>query len=335
MKDSSLLLRLVHESMVGLNVDVNTIYKKMGVRSSHIEDTKSRLKHNVTDRFWAIAEELTGDRDIGLKVARNLPPYKGQVLEYLFLSSPTFGDGLRRALNYQRLLSDVAQSYLTVQGDDAQLVLNTKMGSRVNRHFVQCITRGIIEFFESVTNGQFKTTRMDFVFDDSDDNGEYQKTFNTPKIYFNQAENAIHFNASVLDQKSIHAEPELLKLHEKVAGEHVARLEQEDLIQDVRKIIGELLETQEVSLDMVAQHLELSPRNLRTALAAADTNFNQILSDYRSLLAKRLLVQTNESVEEIVYLTGFSEPSTFYRAFKRWTGQTPIEYRKQRKGSRI
>lgn len=334
MKDSSLLLRLVHESMVGLNVDVDTIYKKMGVRSSHIEDTRTRLKHNVTDRFWAITEEVTGDCNIGLKVARNLPPFKGQVLEYLFLSSPTFGDGLRRALNYQRLLSDVAQSYLEVNGDDAQLVLNTKMGSKVNRHFVQCISHGIIEFFKSVTNGQFKTTRMDFVFDDTDESGEYRKTFGADS-FFNQTENAIHFNASVLNEKSIHAEPELLSLHEKVAGEHVARLEQEDLVQDVRKVIGELLETQEVSLDMVAQHLEMGPRNLRASLAAADTNFNQILSDYRSLLAKRLLVRTNESVEEIVYLTGFSEPSTFYRAFKRWTGQTPVEYRKDRKGSRI
>lgn len=333
MKDSSLLLRLVHESLVRLNVDVNTIYKQMGVRSSHIEDTKSRLKHDATDRFWAITEEVTNNQNIGLKVAQNLPPFKGQVLEYLFFSSPTFGDGLRRALDYQRLLSDVAQSYLIVEGDDAQLVLNTKMGSKLNRHFVQCLGHGIIEFFKSVTDNQFQVTRLDFAFDDSGDPEEYQKTFNT-KIHFNQVDNSIHFDASVLEYRSIHAEPELLQLHEKVAGEHVARLEQQDLVQDVRKIIGELLESQEVSLDMVAHHLNLTARNLRTALAAADTNFNQILSDYRSLLAKRLLVRTNESVEEIVYLTGFSEPSTFYRAFKRWTGQTPVEYRKERKNSR-
>ena len=42
----------------------------------------------------------------------------------------------------------------------------------------------------------------------------------------------------------------------------------------------------------------------------------------------RLLAGTEESIDEIVYLTGFSEPSTFYRAFKRWVGMTPIEYRK-------
>jgi AraC-like DNA-binding protein len=58
-----------------------------------------------------------------------------------------------------------------------------------------------------------------------------------------------------------------------------------------------------------------------------------LLADYRCTLAKRLLANTDETIDEIVYLTGFSEPSTFYRAFKRWTQVTPIEYRNQKKVS--
>ncbi|MFQ1046225.1 helix-turn-helix domain-containing protein, partial [Acinetobacter sp. NIOH-H-8] len=69
---------------------------------------------------------------------------------------------------------------------------------------------------------------------------------------------------------------------------------------------------------------------LRTQLSEANTSFQQILSDYRCRLAKKLLANTSESVERIVYLTGFSEPSTFYRAFKRWTNETPVEYRKRK-----
>lgn len=115
----------------------------------------------------------------------------------------------------------------------------------------------------------------------------------------------------------------------------MARLEQQDMVQEVKRVVGELLERQEVSLELVTQKLNMSARQLRSTLTQADTNFNQILADYRCMLAKRLLVRTNESVEEIVYLTGFSEPRTFYRAFKRWTDMTPIEYRKQKSGSRL
>ena len=65
-------------------------------------------------------------------------------------------------------------------------------------------------------------------------------------------------------------------------------------------------------------------------LAEAGTSFSQVLNDYRHQLAKRLLAKTDESIAEIVYLTGFSEPSTFYRAFKRWEGLTPVEYRRRK-----
>jgi len=54
-----------------------------------------------------------------------------------------------------------------------------------------------------------------------------------------------------------------------------------------------------------------------------------VVSQFRYRLSCRLLAATDESIDEIVYLTGFSEPSTFYRAFKRWSGMTPIEYRRQ------
>ena len=98
-----------------------------------------------------------------------------------------------------------------------------------------------------------------------------------------------------------------------------------------KPVIGEILETGQVNLEQVASKLGIKPRTLRTRLAEANTNFNQLLADYRCNLAKRLLANTNETIDEIVYLTGFSEPSTFYRAFKRWTGVTPIEYRNQKK----
>ena len=328
-----MLLRLVHESMLKLNLDTQAIYQKCGVTAAHIQDTRSRLKHNNTDIFWDVVEDISQDEYVGLHVAENLPPYKGHVLEYLFLSSHTFGDGLNRALNYQRLLTDIAACYLEVANDNASFVLDTKLGNKLNHHFAECISLGIIRFFRSVTNNEFTPTCIDFMFDEPLDVSEYNRIFNC-KIRFSQDQTIIHFSSDVLNCKSMHAEPELLRLHEQVAEQHVAKLEQEDMVFDVRRVIGELLDNQEVSLELVAQKLDMPPRHLRTRLSLASTNFNQILADYRSLLAKRLLVRTNESIDEIVYLTGFSEPSTFYRAFKRWTGLTPVEYRKAKKGSR-
>ena len=76
----------------------------------------------------------------------------------------------------------------------------------------------------------------------------------------------------------------------------------------MRRAIGSTLESGETTLETVAAQLNITPRRLRTQLSEANTSFQQILSDYRCRLAKRLLASTNESVERIVYLTGFSEP---------------------------
>jgi AraC-like DNA-binding protein len=333
MKESSILLRLVHESLLKLNLDANAIYRKCGVTLEHVKDTSTRHSYSANNVFWQSAEEMTGNKNIGLHVAEAMPLYRGQVLEYLFLSSPNFGEGLKRALHYQRLLTDVSSAYLEVAESNAILVLDTKLGDQLIRHYNECVVLGLIRFFESLTDNNFNVSAIDFIYPEPEDISEYKRIYDC-ELRFSQKVNAIHFNADVLAHHSIHAEPELLRLHEKVAGEHVARIEQEDMVLDVRRAIGELLESQEVSLEMVSASMNMTTRNLRSALSLAGTSFNQVLSDYRSLLAKRLLVQTNESIEEIVYLTGFSEPSTFYRAFKRWTDTTPIEYRKAKKGSR-
>ncbi|WP_396586790.1 AraC family transcriptional regulator [Bermanella sp. R86510] len=332
MKDSAYLLRLVHEAMMAMNLDVNAIYGQVGVTQKHVNGSQERFSHSATHQFWKAAESVTGNTHIGLQVAKHLPPYRGQVLEYLFLSSPTFGDGLTRALNYQRLLSDVVQSYLDIDGQQATFVLDTVLGRDLSRHYTVCISYGVMQFFKTVTQGEFTLERMDFMFSADGYEHDYEAIFACP-VRFNQANTAMVFNKNILDVKSDHAQPELVKLHEQLASEHVARLEQQDLINNVKKIIGELLDSQDVTLDAVSSRLGMSQRYLRSALAQAGTSFNQVLADYRSMLAKHLLLQTHESIEQIVFLTGFSEPSTFYRAFKRWTGQTPIEFRQNGKAS--
>jgi AraC-like DNA-binding protein len=262
--------------------------------------------------------------------------FRGQVLEYLFLSSPTFGDGLKRAQKYQRLLSDAVDSRLELTPVDCYLAFGSASGAvpsgdnGVPRHTIDCVAMGLLRFFGHITEGGFQAEKICFTHRGGSSSQKYEQVFGCP-VLFGQPENRIYFNRLVLALPSPHAETELLRLHEQVASERVAELERRDLVAQVRRIIGESLEDGEVSLEHVASRLGIKPRALRTRLAEADTSFNHVLADYRCRLAKRLLAGTHETIDQIVYLTGFSEPSTFYRAFKRWVGETPIEYRKRKK----
>jgi AraC-like DNA-binding protein len=333
LRDAGILMRLINQAMVNMGVNVADIYQRCGIQPQLLQSHDLRTPHQANVMFWRVAEEVTQDPDVGLHFGEHMPVFRGQVLEYLFLSSPTFGEGLQRAVNYQRLLTDAAQASVEQEGALACLVTDTQLSeTKQLRHFNDCAAVGLVKFFRYVTEEKFKPKKLCFSFPEPENTLEYQRIFNCP-VVFNQSNNRIYFDAELLDLPSFHAESELLQLHEQLADQHVAKLEKLDVVYEVRKVIGESLETDQVTLESVASRMDLSARQLRSLLSQADTSFNQLLADYRCRFAKRLLTCTDESIDEIVYLTGFSEPSTFYRAFKRWTGLTPVEYRKQRAGN--
>ena len=344
LKDAGILIRLMNQAMVAMGVDVKAVYQRCGITEAHLNDVALRTPHEGNLIFWRAVEEVTQDQLVGLHLGEHMPVFKGQVLEYLFLSSSTFGDGLERALSYQRLLTDAARGSLDVDvaTNTACLVADT-LDSPVRdiRQFNECAMVGIIKFFGYVTNHDFKPTAVELVsaMPDTDCEvqrqeilREYERIFACP-VRFGQGNNRIYFDKEVLNRHSLHAEPELLKLHEQLAGEYVAKLEQQDMVAQVNQVIGELLESGNIGIELIAERLNMKPRAFRALLTKSGTNFNQLLSDYRCHLAKRLLACTDGSIDEIVYLTGFSEPSTFYRAFKRWTDTTPVEYRKKKRAN--
>lgn len=331
LRDSSVMIQLAYQAMLSMGIDVNKVLSQIGVTSELLEDRNARTPHEAQLLFWRVIQEVSEDQDIGLHLGEHMPVYKGQVLQYLFLSSSTFGEGLKRALNYQRLLSDASVASLGIEDGQAYIMVDTTSKRVISlRHLNECMSLGLIRFFNYVTDNNFRPTLICFKHPTPKSVKEHHRIFGC-EVLFEQEENRIYFDSALLEHPSLHAEPELLQLHEKLASERVAKLERQDIVSRVYKVLGEVLETGQVSLDDVASRLGIKARTLRTRLSDADTNFNQVLADYRCNLAKRLLARTDESIDEIVYLTGFSEPSTFYRAFKRWTGQTPVEYRNQKK----
>ena len=331
LRDSGIMIQLAHQAMQAMGIDTDDVWQRMGITSEFIDDREVRTPHSAQRAFWKVMEEVTGDADIGLHLAENMNVYKGQVLQYLFLSSPTFGDGLNRALNYQRLLSDASQASILTEDDEACIQVESASEHIISvRQLTECMTLSLVRFFQYVTDQQFHPSRICFTHEAPDDLSEHHRLFGC-EILFGEPANRLFFEKELLDLPSLHAEPELLQLHEKLASEHVAKLERQDIVVRINRVFAEVLETGQVSLDEVAARLEMKPRTLRTRLTEAGTSFNQLLGDYRCNLAKRLLAGTDESIDEIVYLTGFSEPSTFYRAFKRWTNLTPVEYRNSKR----
>jgi AraC-like DNA-binding protein len=325
--DSGTLVRLAYQGLINLGIDADQVLKRSGLQPERLYKNNLRTQFSAQPRFWQAAVELSGDPSIGLHVGEKMPVYKGQIIEYLFLSSGNFGAGLRRNIKYQRLVSDALHARL-VEEEKPYLTSYFVETQYVTSHLSEALTLGVIKGFQAVTDGAFKPEKIMFRHSPNTDIAEYERIFQC-EVEFNTKEFRLYFAKEIMSYRSLNSAPELLNLHVKVADEHMALLQQQDLIAEINGLIAAQLETAEITLESVAENLEITPRQLRHQLKTAGTSFQQLLNKYRHSLARRLLSKTDEDISEIVYLTGFSEPSTFYRAFKRWENTTPIEYRQR------
>ena len=99
---------------------------------------------------------------------------------------------------------------------------------------------------------------------------------------------------------------------------------------EIRRLIMSLIPQGETEIQSVARALGTSARSLQRRLSAAGTSYHDLLDSTRCEAATRYLQDRRLSIGEVAYLLGYSEPPAFHRAFKRWNGITPQEFRAKR-----
>lgn len=330
-RDSARLFLLVHEALVAAGIDTAAVYRRCGFAPDDVEGVDSRTPHDRQAAFWTAVETVTGDPDVGARVAPHLPPYGGDILSYLLLSSHTLGDGLRRAIAYQRLISDVWRMRIECAGDSARLALTaTTLAVPAQRHTETCAVYGLVDLLARVSDGGFRPERIALRQPAPRDPAIYRDLLGCP-LDFGAVQTRIAFPARLLRQPSVHHAPELCALHERVARTALETLECRDAAHRVRAEVRRRLEGGPPSLGEVARSLGYGRGELRRALEKAGTGYREIVDDCRRREACRLLADCDEPVSRVVQRAGFSEPSPFYRAFRRWTGTTPVRWRRDRR----
>ncbi|MBU8897422.1 AraC family transcriptional regulator [Corallococcus sp. M34] len=161
------------------------------------------------------------------------------------------------------------------------------------------------------------------------DTSAHQAAFGAP-VHFGRERNALLVRPEVTQWKLAQADPYFLAFFERQAEALLAKAPRpESLSAHVRRLLVEDFRGGLPSLGSVATRLALSERTLRRRLQDEGTQFQQLVEEVREALARRYLGEARLSVGEVAFLLGFSEPSAFHRAFKRWTGETPVSFRRR------
>ncbi|MEU8860865.1 AraC family transcriptional regulator [Streptomyces umbrinus] len=155
---------------------------------------------------------------------------------------------------------------------------------------------------------------------------EYDLLYGAP-CSFRAPRTALVFDRAVLDRPVLQDEAELRAFLRRAPGDVLARLDYGNTAAaQVRRLLGQSLPDRMPDPQDVAARLAMSAQTLRRRLAAQGTSFQRIRDQLRRDVAIAALATGTVSIEDISQRLGFSEPSAFHRAFKRWTGSAPRSY---------
>jgi AraC-like DNA-binding protein len=121
----------------------------------------------------------------------------------------------------------------------------------------------------------------------------------------------------------------MAQLNDQFMIEYLANLDEKDIVSRVKAQIIQQLASGNITDATIANELFMSVRTLQRHLKAEKTTFKSLLNEVRSDLAQKYLSDSFFSIGEITFMLGYREPSSFNRAFKRWTGVSPTAYRER------
>lgn len=299
----------------------------VGISAAELADRDSRLPlDKVFDMFDEI-ERRTGDHAFGLHAAEVGSAAPNNVLALAVHHSPTLGEAFRRWARYNRLINDAAKIEIVTNGELAHLRYRVDHVDGPHRLGAQAALAYMCLMGRQSLGRRFRAQHAGFRHPapDAATLGEYARVFEAP-VTFGGPVDELVVPRAVLAEPLPKADPALCAHLDRHLDVLLERTKPADLRAQVWRIIGEHLTGGLPDIEWLAERLHMSPRSLQRRLRDAGTSFQELLDTLRRDLALRYLEQ-GLALAEVAFLVGFTEPSNFHRAFKRWTGTTPAEAR--------
>ena len=279
---------------------------------------------------WAEGIRLSGDPRMALGIAASIPAGAFGLVEYVCRSAATLGDALAQWVRYLNILNDAVTVALVEEGDHMVVRVVTDSEAPAPASHEMCFAI-LAARTRELTAPPVEVVAVEFTHRASDV-ALYTKWFGAP-VRFGAPYTQLTFPRSARTLPLVTADASLLAILTKLASAESAKASVDPpLTAQVRRLLGTALQSNEARIERVAQKLGLTARSLQRRLKDEGTSFQGMREEVRRELAQRYL-DDDLAITEISFLLGFSEPSAFFRAFKRWTGLTPIESRALRRAT--
>jgi len=309
--------------------DPGELLRRAGLSLAELTSSGSRVAHERVMRFWELSVAETGDRALGLHVAERVEPGVMDLIEYLARCSRTLGEALARTSAYFRLLHDRVEFAVVEQGEQAVLRNLVPPGLATHPAYVENALASAVVMARRMTSEPIDVLAVYFRHEAPAETAPYREVFRGP-VRFGAPVDAAVVARACLDAPLREADSALAAILER----HVRMLlgdgaNAPTLQGRIARLLAPELAGGRPGSAPIARRLAMSPRTLRRLLREEGTTFRDVVGEVRRELAFRYLRDPEVPIGEVAFLVGFSDANAFHRAFKRWTGRTPGEFRRE------
>ncbi|GAB5564599.1 MAG: AraC family transcriptional regulator [Winogradskyella sp.] len=285
----------------------------------------------ISAEEFLIAHELLDDAlgpGFGVRVGQQMVIEDYGVLGLSWRTCSRVGEIYERSERFFKLLSNTFVWQTQIEGDISHVVLHREAYRRGMELSTEASLSATVVVLQAMSDQKILPTQVSFKHSAPKDLSSFHKAFNCP-ILFDQTQYAISYKTEDLNLRTAKADASinsylLQQVDEKTKG---IKIPGSKFVRDVESLIKDALPTGIPSIYHIADLTAMSNRTLTRRLSEAGVTYRDLIKKTQESIAKNLLRNTEQSIGEISFLTGFSEQSAFNRAFKKWTNQTPLEFR--------
>lgn len=309
---------------------------EVGISPDALTDPNVLVPLDKHCKLLEIAAERTNDSFIGLRIGRQVQPGDMGPLGYTLLNSPTVLAALQGFVRYLRVYARGCEMELTIDGEIAYFNYRytiTDPCALERRQEAECTLAVVKRLVEIITSKKMEIRSVGFEHPKPEDVSEHNRVFDAP-LYFSQEVNFLMFKTSLLQEATAHSEPRLFEvLEEHLAQVINSQVEEGDLVSKVGNAIAQSLSGGLPSIDNVAASLFMTKRTLQRRLADEGVLYNEYADEIRRKMAVQYVSKTAMPLTEVAFLLGYSHLSAFSRAFRRWIGESPADFRDRESSS--
>ena len=283
------------------------------------------------DEFLSLHELLADKlgRGFAVRVGQKMTMEDYGVLGLSWRTCSRVGEIFERSERYFKLLSNTFVWHIQKAGNTSHIILNREAHRRGMELSTEASLSATVVVLQAMSEKDISPIQVSFKHKSPNDLSSFNNAFNC-QVLFNQPDYAISYKTVDLNLRTAKADASINKyllqqVDEKTNG---IKIPGTKFVRDVESLIKDALPTGIPSIHHIADLTAMSNRTLTRRLSEAGVTYRDLIKKTQEAIAKDMLRNTDQSVGEIAFLTGFSEQSAFNRAFKKWTGLTPSEFRK-------